>query len=417
MSEESFKARWLPCSESPLYSVGSLGTSWLPPGLLARLPIPCLSSDLLAHLLLPWLIFSRYLRDATSIPVPQIHAFGQGVWPRAAAEENNLPWFSYLIHDFVPGRPLDISLFTKDMLSQEWKRHFYSQLIDILAQLRQQEFDHAGSLMPDPDGGDKPIVGNSLSAALNDAQLNKQTDAATLPARFSSATNFAMHQHRLLAHELPESDTPEWAARMRAVAVPDLKEIVLRHMDPRWEKGPFVLAHTNLSWDDIIVDEALNIRGIVNWEWAAAVPRQFFLPPPWLAGIRHKEVPCDVHQLEYWKFYGVLTAKAETSQVCRQLAEDWRGDLLSRLDLHVAVALLHPRCFLDIYWNCIFMRAHKRVVGETLNDVFIRTLEEGACNPDMQWLVDWWERNDQYLKENNVYVPDKRKDKGEEARR
>ncbi|KAK4033185.1 hypothetical protein C8A01DRAFT_19845, partial [Parachaetomium inaequale] len=358
----------------------------------------------------------RYLRSATRIPIARIHAFGQGVWPRAAAEENNMPWFSYLIHDFVPGNPLDISLFTKDMLNQGRKRHFYSQLIDILAQLRQQEFDRAGSLMPDPDGGDKPIVGNALSAALNEAQINNQKDMATLPARFSSATDFALHQHSLLAeaYELPESDMPLWLAGVQAVAVPDLKKFVLQHLDPRWEKGPFVLAHTNLRWADIIVDEALNIQGIVNWEWAATVPRQLSMPPPWLAGIPAEGIGRDVHQLEYWKFYGILTAKAARSQTCRQLAEDWRGDLLKRVDLDLAVALLHPSRFSAVYCRRILPRFHKKYFGETTKDILLRLLKDmdGADTAEIRGYMERCERYTEYLKENNLYVPPKWTDKG-----
>ena len=77
-------------------------------------------------------------------------------------------------------------------MNPERRKYFYAQLIDILAQLRQQEFDHAGSLMPDPGGGDTPIVGPLLSIQLNDLQLEKR-DFSTKPAKFASAIDFAFY--------------------------------------------------------------------------------------------------------------------------------------------------------------------------------------------------------------------------------
>ncbi|RYO89569.1 hypothetical protein DL764_008558 [Monosporascus ibericus] len=96
----------------------------------------------------------QHLKAKTKLPIPNVHGFGRG----GTVDEHNPTGLAYIILDYIPGRSLDILAFAKD--SRKRKQHFYSQLIDILAQLRQQEFDYAGSLMPGPDGVSAPIIGS-----------------------------------------------------------------------------------------------------------------------------------------------------------------------------------------------------------------------------------------------------------------
>ena len=154
------------------------------------------------------------------------------------------------------------------------------QLVDILAQLRQQEFDHAGSLMPDPDGGDTPVVGPLLSIQLNDLQLEKH-DCTLEPSKFASAIDFTFHQYHLLnlKYRLPAYKMSQEVTQLEVFGLEDLKGRLFSHIDQRWNHGPFFLTHTDLRWSNFIVDEDYRIRGVIDWEWSGTVPRQFFLPP------------------------------------------------------------------------------------------------------------------------------------------
>jgi hypothetical protein len=118
------------------------------------------------------------------IPVPHIHAFGRG----GCINENNPTGHAFIIQDYIPGHSLDISAFRK--APREQRKYLYAQLINILAQLRQQEFNYASSLMPDPHGRDTPVVSLLLSIELNDVQLEKH-DFTSLPAKFASAIDKA----------------------------------------------------------------------------------------------------------------------------------------------------------------------------------------------------------------------------------
>lgn len=40
----------------------------------------------------------------------------------------------------------------------------------------------------------------------------------------------------------------------------------------------------NLHGDNLIWDDDLNLRAVIDWEWSHSVPVQCFIPPAWLNG-------------------------------------------------------------------------------------------------------------------------------------
>ncbi|KAK1768897.1 kinase-like domain-containing protein [Phialemonium atrogriseum] len=323
----------------------------------------------------------RYLESKTTIPLPHVCGFGRG----GTVDKLNPTGLAYIILEYIPGHSLDILAFVKE--SRERKAHFYSQLIDILAQLRQQEFDYAGSLLPDPDGGLAPILGPSLSMQLNELQID-QGNSAVPTARFASAVDFAFHQYHILdqKYRLPASDMSELNTQLE-------------------NHGPFVLAHTDLRWSNIIVDEDLNIQGVIDWEWASTVPRQFFMPPTWIAR-RPPDSMAGVHyRIEYRWFYDILEAKAATSEPCHQLAEEWGRNLMKRVDLPLAVTLRHHNRFLNIYYRGVYPVFYKTPRTDTVNQFFERDGKGGPSTLEVKRRLENSERYTQYLTDNNLFVP------------
>jgi hypothetical protein len=320
--------------------------------------------------------------------VPRIHAFGRGI------DENNPTGHTFIIQDYIPGRMLDLVAFRKGSLEQ--RKSFYAQLIDILAQLRQQEFDYAGSLMPDPDGGDAPVVGPLLSIQLNDLQLEKR-DFSTKPAKFASAIDFAFYQYHLLdeKYKLPARNMSQEVAQLEVFGLQDLKGRLSSCIDPRWNHGPFVLSHEDLRWPNFIVGEDLRIRGIIDWEWSGTVPRQFFLPPTWLAGCPPDWVSGHEYRIEYRLFFDVL--KAAPSEPCRRLAKEWGRTLPARIDLPLAVALRHHSCFVNMYYRGIFPLFHKGRRDDVVKQFFERDGKDGPFTLDVHRKLGDSERYTQYL--------------------
>jgi hypothetical protein len=334
--------------------------------------------------------------------VPHIHAFGRDGF----IDERNPTGHAFIIQDYIPGSSLDILTFRKAPL--ERRKYFYTQLIDILAQLRQQEFDHSGSLMPDPLGGDTPVVGPLLSIELNDLQLDKP-DFAPPPAKFSSAIDFAFYQYHLLyqRYRLPAYKMSREVAQLEVFGLEDLKGIIFGYIDNYRNHGPFVLSHRDLRWPNLIVDSSFRIHGVIDWEWSGIVPTQFFLPPTWLAGHPPDCVSETAYKIEYRWLFDAL--KAGTSQPCRQLVEEWGRDLPRRVDLPIAVTLRHHSCFVNMYYRGIFPQFHKGSRDDIVKQFFEHDGNDGLFTLEVQRQLENSERYTRYLEEHGSVISSIRK--------
>ncbi|KAL2192125.1 kinase-like protein [Thermothelomyces heterothallicus CBS 203.75] len=345
----------------------------------------------------------RYLQTKTTIPVPHIHAFGRG----GTVDEKNPTGHAYIIQSYIPGQSLDIVAFRwKDITQREY---FYSQLVDIFAQLRQQEFPYAGSLMPDPDGATSPVVGPLLSIQLNELQLQNR-ELSIQPARFASATDFAFHQYHLLyeTYKLPSYQLSREVAELEVFGLEDLKTRISGYIDDRL---PFVLTHTDLRPSNIIVDENLRIQGIIDWEWASTVPRQFFLPPTWLAGLPPDWVSGVEYRTEYRWFRDAL--QAGTSELCRQLTSEWDRKLPTRIDLPLAVTLRHHSCFVNSYFRGVFPKFYEGSWKYEVNKFFERDGKDGQFSLRVQQRLRDSERYTNYLEENGLAPSQRRRERQE----
>lgn len=335
----------------------------------------------------------------TTIPVPHIHGFG----PASAPDEHNPTGLAYIILDYIPGRSLDLLSLLQD--SRPRRGHFYSQLFEILGELRRQEFDRAGSLMLDPDGGPAPVLGPSLSLQLNELQVERGAEDVTT-GTFHSTADFASHQFHLLdqKYRLPVSDMSARTAQLEVFGLNDMKNRIPKIVSTD-DRGPFVLAHADLRWSNIIVDEHLTIRGIIDWEWASTIPRQSFVPPTWIAGRAPEWVTGIHYRNEYRCFYYVLQAKAATSEPCQQLLQEWGSDLHKQVRFVLAVMLRHHNHFLALYYKGIFPQFYKTPLDESLNRFFERDGDNGSFTLDLRQRLKNSERYTQYLKVNDLVVP------------
>ena len=273
------------------------------------------------------------------------------------------------------------------------REYFYSQLVDILAQLRQQEFPYAGSLMPDPDGGTTPLVGPLLSLQLNELQ-RENPGLSIQPAKFDSAIDYAFYQYRLLdeSHRLQPYNLSREVAELEVFGLEDLKRRLSSLIEDR---PPFVLAHTDLRPTNIIVDENLQIQGIIDWEWASTVPRQFFLPPTWIAGYPPDEVSEVEYRVEYRWLRDVL--RADTSEHCRRLASEWDRKLPRRIDLSLAVIFRHHSCFVNTYYRGVFPKFYTGSREDEINKFFKCDGEDGQFSRDVEQRLRDSERYTRHL--------------------
>ncbi|KAM5344703.1 hypothetical protein ACJ41O_010565 [Fusarium nematophilum] len=302
------------------------------PGWIVRVPIEPALDD-------PWdklmseVTTIQYLKSNTRIPVPQIRAYGRDAKLIKAARGTQM----FLIADLIPGEPLDKRLLIA--AKEEYRRNFYSQLIDILAELRKLEFPSIGSLMPNPNGGDvHPVLGPSS---------------------------------------------------------PCLPLVI----DPRPDKGPFVLNHLDLRSPNIIVDKDLQIQGIIDWEFTSTVPRQVFTPPSWITG--HDSIETDKHT--HAEFRRVLDEKSKTDAFCDQLRREWYGrpDDAGKSDTEFCVAhVQRPTDAADIFCDFFAPKLSDKHLDDMLSEFFSQHQDLAL---EVQRRAEHCERYTQYLKDNGLH--------------
>ncbi|KAK7429752.1 hypothetical protein QQZ08_003778 [Neonectria magnoliae] len=312
---------------------------------------------------------------------------------------------AYLILDFFPGQPLDLQALAKDTAAR--RKHFYTQLLGVMAQLRQLEFATAGSLMPDHDGGPVPVIGNVLSISINELQINRSE--ATSPSIFSSATSFALYQHKLMseAYRLPKSELSRQTAELELFALNHLQQLIPEIIASEWDSGPFMLSHSDLRPANIIVDDDLNIRSIIDWEWACTVPRQFFMPPSWITAQNLGYTTGMDRDKTFLEFRQVLEAKASSSGLYCQLADEWGPDLPNTLVLPLAEILQHHSNLIHIYYKCVFPQSFQKPRDEVIAGFFQDSSQRSRNHAsEVQQRIINSERYTQHLKDNGLYVPD-----------
>lgn len=303
---------------------------------------------------------------------------------------------SFLITDLVPGEALDKkALMTGE---QEQRRAFYSQLIDIFVELRKLQFPFIGSLMPDPNGSPHPVLGPVLSMSAATLRSHPQPP-------FSSAKDYMRHQFRLVSdfHSPPVPDHTVDDLGREVFALHGMERIFHQAIDSQLDEGPFVLNHLDLRSPNIIVDDNLQIQGIIDWEFASTVPRQVLTPPSWITGHDSTETDRQMHA----EFRQVLDKKSKNNQLCNQLKEEWYGPLgaseaVSQTDMafFVAHVLRRPTDVTDIFCDFFVPRLYEKPLDDVMSEFFD---QHQTLALEVQRRAKHCERYTQHLKERGLY--------------
>lgn len=193
---------------------------------------------------------------------------------------------------------------------------------------------------------------------VNEMQLHG-FKAAAPPAPFTSANDFILYQLSLIkeAYRLPNAEQSLEDAQREAFALTHLHRVLLADFvrTGAQNDGPFVLCHLDLRGDNIIVGDNLQIQAIIDWEWAGSVPRQFFTPPSWIAGLSPSYVTGKEYRTELAQFHKVLLARCETSEAHRLLSKEWDPEVLFRNRLlPIAMILQHHSRLVAIFFRALY---------------------------------------------------------------
>lgn len=209
---------------------------------------------------------SRFLRLATSIPIPEIFTW--------SATCNNPVGVPYTLESFAEGRQLS-EAWTDDEWSSEEKRvRTIRNLAKVMSELHRFSFDQIGSLSPELDVGpdvymafdqDKLFEGEDMFGHAQErgpfnSAMDDLLEGFEEPEAVDGQLNQLHGEHALLGlalHSLP----------------------LLLHLN-----GPFALGHPDFNYQNIFVDEEGNITAIIDWDGTCITTRAlaFARYPSWI---------------------------------------------------------------------------------------------------------------------------------------
>ncbi|OAQ97647.1 hypothetical protein LLEC1_05614 [Akanthomyces lecanii] len=325
----------------------------------------------------------KYIRSHTTIPIPTVRAFGKD----AVLTSDKSTTQMFLISDRLPGLPLK-----EDRLAEAddvTRRTFLRQLFEYLAQLRSLEFHRIGSLMPTTTRD--PVIGETQSFSTNDLGIQ-------IPS-FTSARGYMLSQYNIL-HQCaarPVADYSEADCRYELFALDSLREPCNRFISESQDQGPFILHHPDLHLSNILVDDSLNIQGIVDWEFANTVPLQLFTPPLWAV----QQEP-GLEWLSLY-FFTELYMAAEDDTRLQGLFSEWYPEGLKLKEaFYFARMLRHPADMTEV-----FSKHFAQTSGDLQKDLsnFFAQNHEAALEAERRASEN--ARWTQFLLDNGMHVCDK----------
>lgn len=384
----------------------------------------------------------RHVEANTKIKVPHVHAFGPAVAnepkeankaedgeaneeakeqrpePPVKTNDSNPIGHAYMIIDYIAGDKMDLVGFLKS--EQEKRFHFFGQLIDVFAELVGYEFDKGGSLTLDEAG--KPVLGPMQSMHLDGLRMDlgnkgntwtptdgwKKRRRAPNSTMILSAADYALFQYRLICETYlqPSTNTTLKTLQFEEMILHDAKGLIFGAINYEQNHGPFVLNHTDLRWSNIIVNDDFDILGIVDWEWAAVIPLQFFVPPFWISG----EEAHHVGRPKYWMTLYFLTSilgkkqKDSPSLGHVKLNKAWASLYRQPDSFVVSFLLRHHHEFMAIYKFSVLHEKRKQSPDEFINFYQGLTGNDSPLAKEVERKLRYAQKYVQYLHDNGLFV-------------
>lgn len=357
----------------------------------------------------------RYIRRRTTIPTPQIYAYGKD---STLVEGFVTP---FILMDFLHGQQLHTRTFFH--ATEPQRKNLYIDLIDILAQLRQLEFPAAGSLMPDPNNLDDergPVIGPFLSMTINEFERQRREPLSA--GILTTVKSFIDLHCQILSEtfQLPAQELERKQAKRELFALDSILKEIPNRIKLQEPNHSFVLAHPDLRCGNIIVNDDFHILGIIDWEFTSTVPQQLFVPPPWITGHDPDTllmITGTPRRQILVEFERILEERHETLSGWTQLWHDWglqhkpdiqSEGLLSRISPIVQI-LRHPASLMDVYYSSIFQQlfGSGSCNNAIVNDFFDKDDNQNIAK-HLELQIQKSERYTEYLRNSGLLVADER---------
>ena len=216
--------------------------------------------------LVDYLIRSEYATlkflETTKVPAPR--AFNYGV----ASDKNNRVGVSYILIEEMGGITWNLQgPRGKRFADDKDKERLWNGLADILIELRRHPFPKAGSLLPGP-----PPLEPIVSAVASERFL-VHNPSGPFDTASDYYTSFVEQTMALIADGQLVAYYPTNAYLVFAFLKSQIRALTLMPshdlVEPREQ---FYIKHVDDKGDRLMLDDELNIIGIIDWQMARVVP-------------------------------------------------------------------------------------------------------------------------------------------------
>lgn len=232
------------------------------PSWLLRVPRVASFAVGLPPLLVEYLVLSEYTTlkflETTAVPAPR--AFGYGICGTGTDHGTGV---SFILMEELRGTPWVGQGVSSDEANKDEKTKVWSGLADILTELEKHPFPKAGSLS-------LQLSDIEVSAVASDRFLVlTPTGPFTTSVDYYAA--FAEQYLELIVDGQLYTEYPVNAYLVYRFLKDNVTQLVSQEEIQTTEK--FYLKHVDDKGDHLLVDEQLNITGIIDWQMARIVPR------------------------------------------------------------------------------------------------------------------------------------------------
>lgn len=207
------------------------------------------------------------IKNTTTIPVPMVYAFD-------ASLDNELR-VPFILMERIDGAPLYQGWFNEDGHPKAQVESFRARALQSLAsamvQLNHFMLDSGGSIVFDSDdraigvGGAKVVDANTMWYCRDDNPDDVDIFCEKGPFTNPKTALLFMLDRRL--------SQPTDSKYLKGIYV--LLRMLIEWAYERKTHGPrFVLSHTDLNFQNILVTKDGTLRGLIDWDGVAAVPRE-----------------------------------------------------------------------------------------------------------------------------------------------
>ncbi|CAG8652437.1 577_t:CDS:2, partial [Acaulospora colombiana] len=263
----------------------------------------------------------KYVAQNTRIRVPEVYA-----WDSKAQNDIKIP---YILMERLPGKHL---YKIWDKLNIEQKRNVLSQIVDVLSELWKCKFKKIGCIYK--KSSNPPFkIGSIVSPLFYTEERNEIPNASSYTGPFGSTrewlyTLIRKEKQFFTIHgvqELVEQDNLNEADAKKRVD--DLKKSLdlLRSelskdnpFDDSIDRPPFALIHGDFDAQNILVDDDINIVGIIDWEFShTGTLWDICKYPIWIQEVEELEARGD--------------AEVEENREKKELRNFFRQDMIAKL--------------------------------------------------------------------------------------